>query len=40
MDGAALQHEALGAVGIHIHHLTDLLRHLIVLVPREVQAVI
>ena len=40
MDGAALQHEALGAVGVHVRHLTDLLRYLIVPVPREVQAVV
>jgi len=39
MEGAALQHEALGAVGVHTLNLTDLLCDLVVVGPGEVQSV-
>ena len=39
VDGAALEHEALGAVGIDALDLADLLRDLIVEIPREIEPV-
>ena len=39
MDRAALEHEALGAVGIDALELADLLRDLIVEIPREIEPV-
>ena len=39
VNGAALEHEALCAVAVHIRDLADLARDLIVLVPGEIQPV-
>ena len=39
VNGAALEHEALGAVAVHIRDLADLARDLVVLVPGEIQPV-
>ena len=39
VDGAALQHEVGRAVGVHALDVADLLRHEIVLIPREVEPV-
>ncbi|MNZ39017.1 hypothetical protein D3C78_565030 [compost metagenome] len=40
MDGAAFQHEAIGAIALAVLDLEDLARHLVVAVPGEVEAAI